>query len=40
LLLSASRDATIRLWGLEMQRNLVIYRPMAPVWKGKFLLNT
>ncbi|CAK5073082.1 unnamed protein product [Meloidogyne enterolobii] len=33
LLLSASRDATIRLWGLEMQRNLVIYRPMAPVWK-------
>nr|CAD2203667.1 unnamed protein product [Meloidogyne enterolobii] len=36
LLLSASRDATIRLWGLEMQRNLVIYRPMAPVWKAIF----
>lgn len=36
LLLSGSRDATIRLWGLEMNKNLVIYRPMSPVWKAMF----
>lgn len=36
LLLSGSRDTTIRLWGLEMNKNLVIYRPMSPVWKVAF----
>jgi len=36
LLLSGSRDSTIRLWNLEMSRNLVIYRPMTPVWQVQF----
>jgi len=36
LLLSGSRDSTIRLWNLEMRRNLVIYRTVAPVWQAQF----
>lgn len=36
LLLSGSRDSTIRLWNLEMSRNLVVYRSMAPVWQVQF----
>ena len=36
LLLSGSRDSTIRLWNLEMCKNLVIYRALTPVWQAQF----
>lgn len=36
MLLSASRDSTMRLWNLEMRRNLVIYKTVAPVWQAQF----
>ncbi|KAI1731725.1 WD domain, g-beta repeat domain-containing protein [Ditylenchus destructor] len=36
LLLSGSRDSTMRLWNLEMRRNLVIYRTVSPVWQSQF----
>lgn len=36
MLLSASRDSTMRLWNLEMRRNLVIYKTISPVWQAQF----
>lgn len=36
MLLSGSRDSTIRLWNLEMRRNLVIYKAISPVWQAQF----
>lgn len=36
LLLSGSRDETVRLWNLDLRRNIVIYRMDAPVWDAQF----
>ncbi|EGT46811.1 CBN-TAF-5 protein [Caenorhabditis brenneri] len=36
LLLSSSGDKTIRLWSLESQSNVVIYRSPAMVWQAQF----
>jgi transcription initiation factor TFIID subunit 5 len=36
LLLSGSRDETVRLWNLDLRRNIVIYRADAPVWDAQF----
>jgi transcription initiation factor TFIID subunit 5 len=36
LLLSSSRDATTRLWSLDMRKNLVTYKLTTPVWQAQF----
>jgi len=36
LLLSGSRDETVRLWNLDLRRNIVVYRMDAPVWDSQF----
>ncbi|CAD5206328.1 unnamed protein product [Bursaphelenchus okinawaensis] len=36
LLLSGSRDETVRLWSIEMRRNLLVYRMDAPVLRSLF----
>ncbi|KAF1768573.1 hypothetical protein GCK72_000385 [Caenorhabditis remanei] len=36
LLLSSSGDKTIRLWSMDAQRNVVIYRCPAMVWQAQF----
>jgi transcription initiation factor TFIID subunit 5 len=36
MIISASRDTTVRLWNIEMKRNLAIYRLSSPVWQAKF----
>lgn len=36
LVLSGSRDETVRLWNVDLRRNIVIYRADAPVWDAQF----
>jgi transcription initiation factor TFIID subunit 5 len=36
LILSGSRDETIRLWNVDLRRNIVVYRADAPVWDVQF----
>jgi len=36
LLLSSSRDCTVRLWQTELRSNLVVYRVAQPVWQAQF----
>ncbi|CAD5209005.1 unnamed protein product [Bursaphelenchus xylophilus] len=36
LLLSGSRDETVRLWSIEMRRNLLVYRMDSPVLSSVF----
>ncbi|KAK6016405.1 WD domain, G-beta repeat protein, partial [Ostertagia ostertagi] len=36
LLASSSLDCTIRLWSLETQKNVVVYRLSRPVWQVQF----
>ncbi|KAK5985650.1 Adaptin region [Trichostrongylus colubriformis] len=36
LLASSSLDSTIRLWSLETQKNVVVYRLSRPVWQVQF----
>ncbi|CAI5439170.1 unnamed protein product [Caenorhabditis angaria] len=36
LLLSSAGDKTIRLWSMDTQKNVVIYRTPAVVWDAKF----
>ncbi|VDM95162.1 unnamed protein product [Thelazia callipaeda] len=36
LLLSSSRDGTIRLWSLAMRSNVVVYKHAAPIWQVQF----
>ncbi|CAD6190891.1 unnamed protein product [Caenorhabditis auriculariae] len=36
LLLSSSADKTVRLWSMDVQRNVVIYRTPSAVWDAKF----
>lgn len=39
LLLSSSGDRTIRLWSMDTQRNVVIYRTPALIWDVSFILT-
>ncbi|KAK6729553.1 hypothetical protein RB195_006538 [Necator americanus] len=36
LLVTSSLDSTIRLWSLETQKNVVVYRLSRPVWQVQF----
>uniref|UniRef100_A0A8R1TJ89 TFIID subunit TAF5 NTD2 domain-containing protein n=1 Tax=Onchocerca volvulus TaxID=6282 RepID=A0A8R1TJ89_ONCVO len=36
LLLSSSRDGTVRLWSLAIRSNVVVYRHAAPIWEVQF----
>uniref|UniRef100_A0A183ETZ8 WD_REPEATS_REGION domain-containing protein n=1 Tax=Gongylonema pulchrum TaxID=637853 RepID=A0A183ETZ8_9BILA len=36
LLLSSSRDRTIRLWSIASRSNVVLYRYATPIWEVKF----
>ncbi|PAV76518.1 hypothetical protein WR25_13645 [Diploscapter pachys] len=36
LLLSSSGDNTVRIWSLDTQRNVVVYRTPSPIWQAQF----
>uniref|UniRef100_A0A0N5AUZ1 LisH domain-containing protein n=1 Tax=Syphacia muris TaxID=451379 RepID=A0A0N5AUZ1_9BILA len=36
LLLSSSRDATVRLWSVGTRSNVVVYRQSMPIWQAQF----
>ncbi|KAK6106240.1 WD domain G-beta repeat family protein [Brugia pahangi] len=36
LLLSSSRDGTVRLWSLAVRSNVVVYKHAAPIWEVQF----